>query len=153
MPRIALIIPPFPLPGLLTGHTWAQHTGSNPYKWSSGPQEQLIASPRGVIPPGLHRQGRRTAWTATCLFTRLESLAWCQWGFWQLGFCRKCNLWRLCFDGREKGGVYFIAFLEERKCVEKLWRMKNELVSTCSFLHTSNAEILHLSSLIKTIAS
>ena len=40
----------------------------------------------------------------------------------------------------------FLAFLEERKCVEKLGRMKNGLVSTCFFLHTSNAEIFHLSS-------
>ena len=34
----------------------------------------------------------------------------------------------------------FIAFLKERICVEKLGRMKNGLVSSCSSLHTNNAE-------------
>ena len=36
----------------------------------------------------------------TGLFTRLESLAWSQQGFWQPIFCRKRNLWSLCCSGR-----------------------------------------------------
>ena len=37
----------------------------------------------------------QTTFHTTCLFTRLESLAWSQQGFWQPSFCRKRNLWNL----------------------------------------------------------
>ena len=47
----------------------------------------------------------------------------------------------------------FNAFLEEREFVEKIGRVKNGLVSTCSFLHTSNAEKPHLSFPLTTQAS
>ena len=57
------------------------------------------------------------------LFTRLESLAWSQQGFWQPSFCRKRNLWSLCLDWGSREVLLFIAFLEERECVEMLWMM------------------------------
>ena len=39
-----------------------------------------------------------------------------------------------------------IAFMEERECAEKLGRMKYRLASTFSFIYSSNADKLHLSS-------
>ena len=51
------------------------------------------------------------------------SLAWSQLGFWQPSFCRKHNLWSLCFDGVNWVMLHSIAFLEERECVEKLGMM------------------------------
>ena len=36
---------------------------------------------------------------ATCLFTRLESLAWSQQGFWQLSYRRNCIFMKLCCGG------------------------------------------------------
>ena len=36
------------------------------------------------------------------IYQARQSLAWSQQGFWQHSFCRKCDLWRLCFDGRTK---------------------------------------------------
>ena len=83
---------------------------------------------------------------ATCLFTRLVSLARFQKGFWKLSFCRNCDLWSLCFDRENRDMLLFIAFLQEWECVEKLGRMKNGLVSTFPFLHASNAEKPHFSS-------
>ena len=56
---------------------------------------------------------------ATCLYTRLESLAWSQQGFWQPSFCRKCNYWSLCYDGRSKVGFLCIAFIEKGKSGDK----------------------------------
>ena len=50
-------------------------------------------------------------------------------------------------------GLFFIAFLEERECVEKIVRMMYGLVSTFSFLLASIEEKLHLSSPITTKAS
>ena len=55
----------------------------------------------------------------TCLFTRLESLAWSQQGFWLISFCRKRNLWSLCFDGRTKVKFLCIASMEKRKSGDK----------------------------------
>ena len=55
-----------------------------------------------------------THWKSTCLFTRLESLAWSQQGFWQLSFYRKCDLWSLCFDGGETGWCFYSS-LSRRK--------------------------------------
>ena len=49
----------------------------------------------------------------TYLFTRLESLACSQQGFWQPSFCRKHYLWSLCCDGRNR--VEFSALIAWRK--------------------------------------
>ena len=46
-------------------------------------------------------------------FTRLESLAWSQQDFWQASFCRNCNLWSLCYDGRNKVGFLCIVCMEK----------------------------------------
>ena len=82
-----------------------------------------------------------------CLFTRLESLAWFQQGFWHPSLYRKCKLWSLCCDGWNRGGLLFIAFLEERECVEKIVRMKDGLVSTFFSMKVlkSNSTSVHLS--------
>ena len=57
---------------------------------------------------------------AACSFTRLESPAWSQQVFWQHSFCRKRNLWSLCFDGGTSAALLFIAFLKEREYVNML---------------------------------
>ena len=44
-----------------------------------------------------------------------RSLVWSQEGFWPPNFCRKHNLWSLCFDGRFKIEFYFIVSMEKRK--------------------------------------
>ena len=49
--------------------------------------------------------------------------------------------------------LHFVAFLEERECLEKIGRMKNGLVSNFPFLHAINAEKPHLISPITTKAS
>ena len=56
---------------------------------------------------------------ATCLFTRLESLAWSQQSFWQLSFWRKRNLWRPCFVGRTKVKSPCIASMPKKKSGNK----------------------------------
>ena len=71
--------------------------------------------------------------TYTCLFTRLEGLAWSQQGFWQLSFCRNCDLWSVSLYGRNMVVLLFIYYLEERECVEMPGRMKNGHVSTFPF--------------------
>ena len=76
----------------------------------------------------------------TCLFTRLESLALSQKGFWKLSFCRNCGLWSLCFYGGNRVGLLCIAFLEERESVKMIGRMKNGLHSSFPFLQASNSE-------------
>ena len=50
-------------------------------------------------------------------------------------------------------GLLFIAFLEERECVEKIVWMKDGLESSFSFQNASIEEKLHLSSPITTKAS
>ena len=58
---------------------------------------------------------------STCLFTRLESLAWSQQGFWQLSCRRNCSLWNLSFDGEIRGLgplcllVWMIAICREQR--------------------------------------
>ena len=49
------------------------------------------------------------------IYQARESLAWSQQGFWQPIFCRKHNLWTLCFDGRTKVKCLCIASMEKRK--------------------------------------
>ena len=49
--------------------------------------------------------------------------------------------------------LFFIDILEERECVEMLGWMKNRLIYTFPFLHTSNAKKPHISSPITTKAS
>ena len=49
--------------------------------------------------------------------------------------------------------LLFIDFLEERKCVARLGRMKNRHIYTFLFLHAINGEKYHLSSPITTKAS
>ena len=49
--------------------------------------------------------------------------------------------------------LLFVDTLEERECLEKLVMLKNGLVYTFPFLHTSNAENPHLSSPITKKAS
>ena len=54
---------------------------------------------------GLHQQEEGHSGAGHCstgLFTRLESLAWSQQGFWQPSFYRKRNLLSLHCDGRTK---------------------------------------------------
>ena len=41
--------------------------------------------------------------------------------------------------GGKPGVIFFIVFLEERECVEKLERTKNGLVFTFHFLHATLA--------------
>ena len=57
------------------------------------------------------------AWQrATCLFTRLESLAWVQQGFWQPSFCRKPNFWSFFFyDGNWSGAYLHWLHAEKEK--------------------------------------
>ena len=64
---------------------------------------------------GVARAGLQT----TCLFTRLESLAWSQQGFWQPSFFRKRNLWIFCCDWRTKVGFLCIACRENTKIGDK----------------------------------
>ena len=101
-----------------------------------------------------HRSGIRDqgTWITTCLFTRLESQAWSQQGFWQPSFCRKCNLLGLFYWGTSVV-LLFIAFLEERECVEISFMMQNGLVFTFTFLHGINADKHHFISPIITKAS
>ena len=53
------------------------------------------------------------------IYQARESLPWSQQGFWQPIFCRKRNLWSLCFDGRTKVKFLCIASMEKRKSGDK----------------------------------
>ena len=55
--------------------------------------------------------------TPTCLFTRLEGLAWSHQDFWQPSFCRNCYLGSLFFIGEKE---FFYCFLDEREFVKRL---------------------------------
>ena len=70
---------------------------------------------------------------------------------WQPSFCRKRNLWNLCFF-REVGWCFFTTFLEERGSIEMLEGWQTDL-SSLFLLYWSNKEKLTLSSPIKTKAS
>ena len=48
-----------------------------------------------------------------------RSQVWSQQGFWQPRFCRKRNLWSLCFDARTKIKLLFIASMEKKKSEDK----------------------------------
>ena len=87
-------------------------------------------------------------WSATCLFTRLESLAWSQQGFWQLILCRNCDLWSLCWVG-----ILGIAFMKEMESVEELRWMKDGLFYTFTFSMQAKQRKLHPSDPITTKAS
>ena len=49
--------------------------------------------------------------------------------------------------------LLFVAFQEEREYVEKLGKIKKQLVSTFPFLDASNTEKLHLNSPVTTKGS
>ena len=76
---------------------------------------------------GSWSQGRSTS-----LFTRLESLAWSQEGFWQPSFCRKCTLLSLSFVGGNMVLLLFIDFLGEKGIFREAWKDEEQ---TC--LHFS----------------
>ena len=58
-------------------------------------------------------------WLNLFIYQARQSLAWSQQGFWQPSFCRKRNLWRLCFDGKTKVKFLCIASIEKRKSGDK----------------------------------
>ena len=122
----------------LTRKRQARRPSVSPHPGSSPGPCHLTGRLARVVVPEAPPTGAGTA--ATCLCTRLESLAWSQQGFWQPSFWWKRNLWSLCFDGGNIVVVLLIDFLEERKCVERLWRKKNRHIYTFPFLHASNAE-------------
>ena len=55
-----------------------------------------------------------TTWTQACLFTRLESLAWSQQGFWQPSYFRKRKIWNLRCDVRTGVVLLCIDCIENR---------------------------------------
>ena len=71
----------------------------------------------------------KTSWV---FFTRLESLARSQKGFWQPSFFRKRNLWSICYDGRTKVGFLFIAYTEKRK---KWWHVTSSFFQDSLHFH------------------
>ena len=83
--------------------------------------------------------------TAACLFTRLDSLAWCQ----QRSSCRNCRFMKPLLLKGNKGW----ACLEEGESVDKSILHPSKLLSTFPFLQTSNAEKPHPSVPITTKAS
>ena len=64
-----------------------------------------------------------------------RNLAWSQQDFLQPSFCRKRNLWSLCFDGKTKMEFLFIASMEKKKSEGK------------SISHPSSFPILPFSSM------
>ena len=54
------------------------------------------------------------------IYQARQSLAWSQQGFWQPSFCRKRNLWRLCFDVRTKVKFLCIATMEKKESGDEL---------------------------------
>ena len=83
------------------------------------------------------------------IYQARESLAWSQQGFWQPSFCRKRDLWNLCFDWGNWVVLHFTAYLEERGSIKKLKGWNMDLSPLFFFLHWGNAEKLHPSSPIK----
>ena len=83
----------------------------------------------------------------TCLFTRLESLAWSHQGFWYPSFCRKPNLWSLWYGGISRCGFPALLSWRKRKvetslffilpCLSKhsLSSRKSMKRSTTNYLH------------------
>ena len=61
-----------------------------------------------------------SVYSATCLSTRIEEFSLVLQSFWQPSFCRKHNLWNLCFFGGNWLVLLFSAFLEERWSIVKL---------------------------------
>ena len=59
------------------------------------------------------------------IYQARESLAWSQQGFWQPSFCKKHDLWSLCFNWGNWVVLLFTAYLEERGSIKKLkrWNM------------------------------
>ena len=82
---------------------------------------------------GMHRK-KKPCFTNLFIYQARESLAWSQQGFWQPIFCRKRNLWSLCFDGRTRVKFLCIAWMEKRKSGDK------------SFFHPFGFFMLSLSS-------
>ena len=68
---------------------------------------------------------------STCLFTRLESLARSQQGFWQLSFCRNCSLWNLCCDGRTSEGLLCLLVWMNGKVLRSLEVLTYPLFLLC----------------------
>ena len=77
---------------------------------------------------------------ASCLFTRLDNLAWSQQGFWQPSFCRKQNLWSLCCYGRTEGVFLCIDCMASRKSEEKFLLPNFKPLYTFSLLQEINKE-------------
>ena len=77
---------------------------------------------------------------ATCLFTRLESLAWSQQGIWQPRFCRERNLWSLCCDMITKLKFLCIACMGNWESGDKSICHPSKLPYTFPLLQESNSD-------------
>ena len=73
------------------------------------------------------------------IYQARESLAWSQQGFWQPTFCRKRNLWSLCFDGRSKVKFLCIASMAKKKHGEEfIFHPSSFLILPLSFWEALN---------------
>ena len=72
------------------------------------------------------------------IYQARKSLAWSQQGFWQPTFCRKRNLWSLCFDGRINVKFLCIASLEKKKSGDNSIFHPLQLLDTFPFLLESS---------------
>ena len=63
--------------------------------------------------------------TPTCLFTRLEGLAWSHQDFWQPSFCRNCYLGSLFLLGKNS---FFLLFPGWKGICKEAW---NNMKYTC----------------------
>ena len=86
--------------GILAKTSWLKVKFEEEEKW----EQVSWHSPPSPPPPWTNKP--------TCLFTRLESLAWSMQGFWQLISCWNCSLWSLYCDWEI--GYEFSACLSRR---------------------------------------